>query len=117
MKRNPLIPFTLIAVVGIVLMIVLGVWGGNTVKQRANGGSQTSQSQVQTPDQLFQKNCSSCHGNNLQGGIGPSLQKVGSKMTKAQILSQIQTGGGVMPGNLIQGKEADAVATWLSQKK
>lgn len=116
MKRNPLIPFALIAVLGIVLMIVVGVWGGNTAQKNASGGS-SSQSQVQTPDKIFQQNCSSCHGNNLQGGVGPNLQTIGSKWSKAQILNQIKNGGGPMPGGIISGKEADDVATWLSKKK
>ncbi|WEG14248.1 cytochrome c [Pullulanibacillus sp. KACC 23026] len=117
MKRNPLIPFAFIAVIGIVLMLVIGVWGGNTARERANGGSSTSQSQAQTPDKIFQQNCSSCHGDQLQGGIGPNLQKIGSKLSKDQILTQIKNGGGAMPANVIQGKDAEAVATWLSKKK
>ncbi len=117
MKRNPLIPFALIAVLGIILMIVVGVWGGNTAHKNATGGSSTNASQNLTPDQIFQQNCSQCHGDNLQGGIGPNLQKIGASKSKDQILNQIKNGGGGMPGGLINGKEADAVATWLSKKK
>lgn len=116
MKRNPLIGFAVIAVVGVVLMLVIGVWGGNTAKERADG-SNKAKTATMTPDKIFQQNCSSCHGNNLEGGVGPNLQKIGSTLSKDRILNQIKNGGGAMPGGIISGKEADAVATWLSKKK
>jgi cytochrome c550 len=122
MKRNPLIPFAVIAALGIVLMIVVSVWGGHAAHERAakeNGASteQKANGANQSPDKIFQQNCSSCHGQNLEGGVGPNLQHIGSKMSKNQILNQIKNGGGQMPGNIIQGKAAEKVADWLSKKK
>ncbi|TCP32360.1 cytochrome c551/cytochrome c550 [Scopulibacillus darangshiensis] len=118
MKRNPLMPFALIATLGIVFVIVLSVWGGNIVQDRQakkNGGGE-KQEQMK-PDKIFAQNCSSCHGQNLEGGAGPNLQKIGSKISKKQILDQIKNGGGGMPGNLISGDAAQKVADWLSKKK
>lgn len=70
-----------------------------------------------TPENMYQVNCSGCHGNNLQGGAGPSLQHVGSQMSHDQILKQIKNGGGGMPGHLVSDKDAEALATWLSNKQ
>lgn len=119
MKKNPLIPFALIAIIGIVLAIVISYWGAHIVNQQQaakKGGTQT-QTTAQKPEQIFAQNCSACHGQNLQGGAGPNLQHIGSQLSKAKILHQIKNGGGGMPANVIQGDAAQKVATWLSQKK
>ena len=73
--------------------------------------------------QLFQTNCMSCHGENLQGGIGPSLQHVGAKLTIEQIEHQISAGGGPMPGYgptnqaILTEQQIQTLAKWLSTKK
>ncbi|MCL6455025.1 MAG: c-type cytochrome [Alicyclobacillus sp.] len=73
--------------------------------------------------QLFQTNCESCHGDNLQGGIGPSLQHVGSSLTLEQIEHQINVGGGPMPGYgptnqaILTTQQIHTLAVWLSSKK
>ena len=66
---------------------------------------------------LYKQSCASCHGVDLKGAVGPDLTKVGSKMTKDQILAQINNGKGAMPPGLLKGADADAVATWLAAKK
>ena len=86
MKRNPLIPFGIIAVLGIVLVIVLSIWGGNTVQERKaaeKGGTEQKQT-AQKPEKIFAENCTACHGQNLEGGAGPNLQHIGAKLSKEQ---------------------------------
>ncbi|MEC1376244.1 cytochrome c551 [Heyndrickxia oleronia] len=72
-------------------------------------------------EKLFSQNCASCHGGNLEGGVGPNLTKVGSKYNKDEILDIIKNGKtgdqGTMPGGLLSGDDADAVAGWLASKK
>jgi mono/diheme cytochrome c family protein len=68
---------------------------------------------------LFEENCASCHtlsAVNARGVTGPNLDKVG-KLTPERVLSAIKLGGtgqGRMPKNLLQGKDAEAVARYLS---
>jgi alcohol dehydrogenase (cytochrome c) len=66
---------------------------------------------------IYKKSCISCHGQNLEGGSGPNLQHVGTSMTEEQILNQILNGGGRMPGGLVKGDQAAALAKWLAEKK
>jgi cytochrome c551 len=55
----------------------------------------------------------------LQGDYGPNLQKVGGRLTKAQIITQITNGGDVMPSfkKSLKAEEIQALAAWLSAKK
>jgi cytochrome c551 len=79
---------------------------------------QQSSSAADTPQEVFANNCSACHGGNLQGGYGPSLQKIGSKLSKEQIMHVIENGQGQMPPQTQVPKEArEKLAEWLSQKK
>jgi cytochrome c551 len=78
----------------------------------------TQSETAMAPKDLFMNNCSACHGGNLQGGYGPSLQKIGSKLSKDQILHVIQNGQGAMPPQNQMPKEAqEKLAAWLTQNK
>ncbi|MGE6257369.1 cytochrome c551 [Heyndrickxia sporothermodurans] len=69
-------------------------------------------------EKLYSQNCASCHGGNLEGAVGPNLQKIGAKYSKNEILNIINKGkSGGMPAGLLKGDDANTVATWLSQKK
>ncbi|WP_282943562.1 c-type cytochrome [Paenibacillus sp. RC67] len=70
-------------------------------------------------EEVFKGNCMACHGDQLQGKIGPNLQKVGSHLTKEQILKQIRDGGSDMPSfaSSLSKEEIDALAEWLAGKK
>lgn len=54
---------------------------------------------------LFSQNCSSCHGQSLDGGIGPAL--VGKNLTPAIVESMATKGGGNMPPGVFKGSDAD----------
>ncbi|MED1468638.1 MULTISPECIES: cytochrome c551 [Bacillus] len=69
-------------------------------------------------EKITAQKCSSCHGENLKGAVGPNLTKIGSKYSKDQILDILKNGkSGGMPAGLISGDDADKVATWLASKK
>jgi mono/diheme cytochrome c family protein len=68
---------------------------------------------------LFKQSCTSCHGVDLGGDFGPNLQKVGSQLSKAQIITQITNGGDAMPAfeKKLKADDIEALATWLAAKK
>lgn len=68
---------------------------------------------------IFKQNCSSCHGQNLEGIAGPNLTKVGSKYSADDIAKIIKEGKPPgMPGGMIKKQpEVQAVAKWLSEHK
>lgn len=68
-------------------------------------------------EKLYQQKCSSCHGGDLTGGVGPDLTAVGGKLSQEDIENVIANGQGAMPGGLLQGDEASTVASWLAEKK
>ena len=70
---------------------------------------------------LYQNNCMQCHGNELQGQMGPesNLQRIGSRHTKEEIVNKIQNGGKRMPPlrGQLNNNEIDKMAHWLANKK
>ncbi|ULL19141.1 cytochrome c [Paenibacillus sp. H1-7] len=91
--------------------------GGKTAIGQAEAMAGASE-QVQS---VYKQSCMSCHGNSLEGKVGPStnLQKVGGRMTKEQIAKQITNGGNGMPGfgGKLKQEDVDALASWLAEKK
>jgi cytochrome c6 len=82
------------------------------------GGGGGNASALAEGKQIFTQNCGTCHtladaGTN--GNIGPVLDQL--KPDKKRVLNAIKNGGagsGAMPANIVSGKEADAVATYVS---
>ena len=88
-----------------------GEVGGND-----DNGSEASEDEDKA-DEIYQTNCSSCHGDDLSGDNGPDLQTIGNDMSKDEILEQIEEGGDGMPADIIEGDDADTVASWLAEMK
>jgi cytochrome c551 len=103
--------------------------GGNTANQGAGNnpgstgdtgtGNNVTQGTTVDAQALYTKNCVTCHGNQLEGKVGPNLQKVGSKLSMDQIVAKIQTGGNGMPGfkSQLKDTEINGLAAWLETKK
>jgi cytochrome c551 len=108
---------------GTSLVMGLAACGGgsntskNTSQDKGTSGG-TSTASAGDAQKIFSQKCSACHGDNLEGKVGPNLTKVGSRYSKAQILDILKNGkSGGMPAGLVSGADADKVATWLSTKK
>lgn len=95
--------------------------GGNDNKKdtsKDNGGGTSETSNASDAQKIFDQKCSSCHGGDMKGGMGPNLTKVGSKYSKAEILDILKNGkSGGMPAGLVTGDDANTMATWLAGKK
>ena len=100
------------------LYLVLGACGGaKTVKPPENGAAPSGETATADPEALVNASCIMCHGNNLEGKSGPALNKVGGHLSEAEIHDVIVNGKPGMPGGLLKGADAEAVAKWLAAKK
>ena|SRR5690625_1464882 len=68
-------------------------------------------------EDAYKSSCASCHGQDLSGGAGPDLTNVGSNQSAEDIEEIILNGQGSMPGGLLSGDDAKAVAEWLADHK
>ncbi|MBG9795115.1 hypothetical protein ABD76_22570 [Paenibacillus dendritiformis] len=109
-------------------MIGLGACASSN-KQEA--GTNQGQNQGQAPAEttppaatadaaaLYKQNCLVCHGANLEGQVGPNLQKVGAARTPEEISAIIHKGGNGMNAfeGVLSEDEISALVEWLSAKK
>jgi cytochrome c553 len=93
--------------------------GTSTSGSSSGGGGDGASSQEAAAGKLiFTQSCGTCHtlkdaGTN--GQVGPVLDQV--KPSKALVLSALKKGGlgsGTMPANIVTGKDAQDVATYVS---
>jgi|GraSoiStandDraft_51_1057287.scaffolds.fasta_scaffold407881_2 cytochrome c550 len=123
MKRNPVIPYILVMVFGIVLVFILSFKGLGDMKEvakdKGNGssGSATTEVAATKPEDIYKQTCIGCHGDQYQGVVGPTLKGVGSKYSKAEIVHFITKGKGNMPAGLVPQEQAEAMAEWVSKIK
>ncbi|WP_040204188.1 cytochrome c551 [Neobacillus jeddahensis] len=103
---------------GTSLVMGLAACGGGDDESadKDNGGTETAQSG--DAQKIYDQKCSSCHGGDLKGAVGPDLTKVGSRYSKDEILDILKNGkSGGMPAGLVSGDDADSIADWLAAKK
>ncbi|ARI76529.1 cytochrome c551 [Halobacillus mangrovi] len=91
---------------------------GNEGDGGESGETGESNVDAEAAEQAFQQNCASCHGGDLGGGMGPSLQQVGSKYSAEDIVGIIKNGKGSMPAQeQVSDEDAQLIAGWLATKK
>ena len=84
-------------------------------EQAGGGGGATASAEGK---QIFTQSCGTCHtlsDAGTQGNVGPVLDEL--KPDKARVENAIKNGGagsGAMPANIVTGKEAEAVAQYVS---
>lgn len=123
MKKNPVIPYLVIAIIGVLAVIVISFVGAEQREAIQNEEEGTEQSaeggegEVSgDPEAAYANSCASCHGADLTGGMGPDLTTIGSKYSSEEIADIINNGKGAMPA-LGLGEEATVIADWLSEKQ
>ncbi|WP_277586043.1 cytochrome c551 [Psychrobacillus antarcticus] len=102
--------------------LVLAACGGNDNADKDKDVSTDTETTTETAsvdaEQVVNGKCIMCHGQNLEGqGNAPALKNVGARLSQDEILNVIENGQGAMPGNIITGEDAQAVAKWLAEKK
>jgi cytochrome c553 len=111
-----------------VIYIVLGIGVPIAViatRSEAEGGTGRLRSTSLTPQlergkEIFRHTCASCHtlsAVNARGVTGPNLDQLG-QIDKQRVLNAIHRGGtgeGRMPAGLLQGRDADDVATYVAK--
>jgi mono/diheme cytochrome c family protein len=94
-------------------------------REEAEGGVGPLEQTALTPTdaegkQLFERTCSSCHNLdavNARGVTGPDLDEIG-QVSKERITNAIKNGGTGqkrMPAGLLDGPDAEAVASYVSK--
>ena len=107
------------------LILSLGLVGcsgeeSNKENEKENVETKTETTALSDKAQeLYNQKCANCHGKNLEGIVGTELTTTGSKFTEEQLLDIIVNGieKTTMPGGLLEGEEAEAVAKWLAEQK
>ncbi|MFD2630850.1 cytochrome c550 [Oceanobacillus kapialis] len=133
MRKNPVIPYALIALFGILAVVVISIIGldqreeiqqaEEQGEQSQEGGGESSEGEsaeggtTEDPEAIFESNCASCHGADLSGGAGPNLTQVGSRLSEDEIQNIIINGQGSMPAGMATEQEAEVLAAWLAEKQ
>jgi cytochrome c550 len=108
MKNNPLIPYVLIMAFGIGLIFFMSFEGASE-KNSAEGEGETVEL---NGEEIAKNSCTSCHGGDLTGGMGPSIVGLDADHIKEYALNGSPSGA--MPAVLKSEEEAQAVADYIS---
>lgn len=115
MNRNPVIPFILILLLGVGLIFFMSAHGANKEEEEGGGGEKTEKFDAAT---FAKDNCTSCHGQNLEGGMGPKL--AGTSASADEMKKIIRDGKGSMPAHdeaTISDKDLDTLVKYLKEAK
>jgi len=101
----------------VILMFTLP--GKEQVAEQNNPTMPEVQMDAAKAEATVKAQCISCHGDQLQGGVGPSLDKAGSEHDAEEIFSIVSKGRGQMPSfkDKLAPEEIASIAMWLSEKK
>lgn len=114
MSRNPVIPYAIIAIVGVLAVIIISYVGVN----HRNAEQNPQESSSIDVEAVFKNQCASCHGDDLSGNGAPALSNVGSTLSEDEIKDIIINGtDNGMPAGLVNNEQAAAIAEWLSEKE
>jgi mono/diheme cytochrome c family protein len=106
LRRIVLVPIVLFALVSGVTFALAQL---HLAKPAESAAGPPTLGDPQQGQLVFKQTCAGCHGANAEGKIGPGL--AGAHLTVAQAKTQIDNGGGIMPGGLVKGdREADVLA-------
>ena len=111
--------FTSFGILFLVFLIALvgSIFFPPTHGEQAEGGGAAPTDTIDAAA-IYAQNCSSCHGQNLEGIAAPALTTVGGKYSADEIADIIKNGKGAMPPGLLKKQpEIQAVAQWLSEHK
>ncbi|WP_368652099.1 cytochrome c550 [Ornithinibacillus sp. 4-3] len=112
MSKNPVVPYAIIAILGIALVIILSYVGVNQREAIQNPEENADAAEeTHDPEEIYQSSCAACHGGDLTGP--PDLTAIGSKYSAEEIQDIINNGRGAMPPGQATPPQAEILADWL----
>ncbi len=130
--KRPLATGSMVLVIIMMSWLTAEAWAQHQAEMAPAGSSSGLPFTVQHPTskalmatslpgyQLFENTCAGCHGQNLEGVVGPELRGIGNVASSAQLLPVITKGFSPnMPpgGGLTNTSQLQQIADWLSQQK
>ena len=92
--------------------LIFGLAQMHPAKPEASAAAATGASDRVRGEELFAEHCAGCHGDSGRNAtVGPDL--AGNPISLEDSRSQIQTGSGVMPANLVEGQQLEDVLAYL----
>jgi cytochrome c551 len=80
------------------------------------GCSSTKSSTAMDGEEIYKESCAACHGDKLQGAVGPGVTNMKGKYSEAEVLKIVNEGTKKMPGNLLDEEKSEIVTKWLMEK-
>ena len=114
MNRNPITPYILIMLIGIVAVFFISMKGLGDKHDLAveRGDIEEDVTTAEFDPEVQSKSCINCHGDNLEGAMGPAL--VGTDLEVDEIADVIINGkGSSMPAGLVPTEHVTEFAEWL----
>ena len=113
MKRNAIVPYILIMVMGVLLVAGVSTIAIFYSKEAAEADGTPEEEVALSPEEIYTQSCMVCHGENYEGAMGPALTGLGDRLSEDEIRDVLVNGRGAMPGNLIPGEALDDMIEWL----
>jgi len=117
MGRKLLLPYAIIAVLGVLIVIAVSFVGANQRDAIENPEEAGENAVVLEPEEIYKRSCANCHGGDLTDGSAPPLNDVGNRLSEDEIKDVIMNGrpDKGMPAGLANAEEASSLAEWLSE--
>lgn len=80
------------------------------------GCSSDKSSTAMDGETIYKESCAACHGEELQGAVGPTVANMKSKYSEEEVLKIINEGTNKMPGNLLDKEKSEIVTKWLMEQ-
>lgn len=119
MNKNPIVPFFLIFGLGLVLIFFMSLYGleqKEEITKEENGETEEVTDVAEFDADVALGKCISCHGGDLEGGMGGAAPALaGTTLSKEELEDIIQNGvpGTAMPGGLIPDDHVEALSDYI----
>src|SRR5690625_3861322 len=115
MGRKLLLPYAIIAVLGVLIVIAVSFVGANQRDAIENPEEAGENAVVLEPEEIYKRSCANCHGGDLTDGAAPPLNDVGNRLSEDELKDVIMNGrpDKGMTAGLANAEEASTITELL----